>query len=343
MQRYRRQNTKREASSILSTIKTGIAALALFALTTAASAEELQRITIGLASGSLPSAAPRIAQQMGLFEKHGLDPKITQMDDSSVATMALISGSIDFSVTAPSDVIISQARGQQLVAVATIYGGYSPVLVLSKSVAEQTGVSPTAPVIDRLRALNGLLIASTSAISNFTLGLKCATGTAGSTVRLTYMSQPAMVAALETGAVQGFMNAAPYYAVSALKGTGVIWVSGPRGEFPPGCATTYAATLNTSRRYAEVNPEVIRRVKAVFAEFADSVRHRPEDVKSAIAALFPDMSRSTIDLVFESEASGYAAAPPTAEGIAREIAFVRMGGVTIPGLDRLDPARLIIP
>lgn len=320
-----------------------LAGIALLALAGAAAAQEPIKITIGLASGSLPSSAPRFAQQMGLFQKHGLNPKITIMEDASVASMALISGTLDFSVTAPSDVIIGNARGQNLGVVATVYGGYSPALVLSKKVAEDTKVSPTAPVADRIKALENLLIGSTSATSNFTLGIKCAMATAKIAPRLTYMSQPAMVAALESGAVQGFIASAPFYGIPAIKGTGVAWLSGPKGEYPAGCATTYAATINSSMAYAKANPEAIKRVRAVFADFAEAVRQRPDDVKAAIAKLFPDIDKPTIDLLFQSESLGYSAQPPTAEGLAKEVAFVEMSGVPVPNLDSINPANLLVP
>jgi ABC-type nitrate/sulfonate/bicarbonate transport system substrate-binding protein len=318
--------------------------LALLALAdNAAIAQEPIRITIGLASGSLPSSAPRFAQQMGLFQKHGLDPKITIMEDASIATMGLISGTLDFNVAAPSDAIIANARGQSLGVVATVYGGYSPALVLSRKFAEETKVSPTAPVAERIKALDNLVIASTSATSNFTLGIKCAMATTRSTPRLTFMSQPAMVAALESGAVQAFIASAPFYGISAIKGSGVIWLSGPKGEYPEGCATTYAATINSSVAYAKANPEAIRRVRAVFADFAEAVRQRPNDVKAAIGTLFPDIDKATIDLLFQSESLGYSASPPTAEGLAREVAFVKLSGVPVPNLDSIDPAKLLIP
>ena len=330
---------------VTNSVRRLVAVACLAMLGGAASAQEPTKINIGLASGSLPSAGPRIAQQMGLFSKHGLEAKITVLDDSSVATQALISGSIDFSVTSPSDAIIAQTRGQPVLAVATIYGGFTPALVLSKKAADATGVSPTAPIAERLKALNGLLIASPSAVSTFTLGTKCALEPVGASVRFTYMSQPAMVSAIETGAIQGFLASAPFYGVPIAKGTGVSWVSGPNGEFPAGCSTVYAATLNATRTYAQANPEVIRRVRAVLAELADTIRKHPDDVKAAIGKLFPDINETNLALLFQSQTdtAGFTAKPPVADGMAREISFVKLSGVQLPGLDKLDPVSMLVP
>ncbi len=327
--------------SILSRLMTLTAALAL--LSSGVPAQEARKVTIGLASPSLPTSAPRIANQMGLFAKHGLEPRITQLDDSATVTAALIAGSVDFAVMAPSDIIIAQTRGQALVAAATIYGGYSPVLILSKKAAEQTGVAASAATSDRLKAVQGLLIATPSPISNFTLGLNCAAATVGAKPRLTHMAQQAMPAALEAGAIQGYMASAPFYGVAVMSGSGAMWVRGPKGEFPEGCSTAYAATLNTTRGFGEANPDVIRRVRAVFADFAEAVRQRPAEVKAAIGTLFPAIDRGMIDVLFESEASGFAALPPTAEGMAREIGFVKLGNPQLQGLENVDKAKLILP
>jgi ABC-type nitrate/sulfonate/bicarbonate transport system substrate-binding protein len=313
-------------------------------LTGSANAADLVNIKIGLASGSLPSSSPRIAKEMGLFAKHGLDPNITIMESSSVVTTALISRSVDFSVTAPSDAIIAQAKGQPAVAVATVYGGYSAVLVLSKQLANELGVDASAPVEKRLKALDGQLIGSTSAISNFTLGAKCALATVGSKATFTYMSQPAEVAAFETGSIKSFISAAPFFSVPVAKGTGVVWLSGPNGDYPEGCGTTYAATLNTMRQYADANPEVITKVKAVFADFAQAVHDRPDEVKDAISQLFPDVDRVALDLIFqsESERAGFGALPPSTEGMAKEIEFIKASGVTIPGIEKVNPASVVL-
>jgi ABC-type nitrate/sulfonate/bicarbonate transport system substrate-binding protein len=316
----------------------------LLLLAGGADAADLVKIKIGLASGSLPSSSPRIAKEMGLFAKHGLDPNITIMESSSVVTTALISRSVDFSVTAPSDAIIAQAKGQPAVAVATVYGGYSAVLVLSNQVAKDLGVDASAPVEERLKALDGQLIGSTSAISNFTLGAKCALATVGSKATFTYMSQPAEVAAFETGSIKSFISAAPFFSIPVAKGTGVVWLSGPKGDFPERCGTTYAATLNTMRQYADANPDVITKVRAVFSDFARAVHERPNDVKETISRLFPDVDRVALDLIFESESetAGFGALPPSPEGMAKEIEFIKASGVSVPGLEKVSPASVVL-
>ena len=44
-------------------------------------------------------AAGRIANELGLFEAHGLAPRFVALDSSSAAITALISGSVDLIIS----------------------------------------------------------------------------------------------------------------------------------------------------------------------------------------------------------------------------------------------------
>ena len=64
----------------------GVALGVTLACWTSAWAQNLQKVTIGISSDSLTAAGARIAKQMGLFEKQGLDPDIKTMESGSIAT-----------------------------------------------------------------------------------------------------------------------------------------------------------------------------------------------------------------------------------------------------------------
>lgn len=323
--------------------KGGLALVLSCILSATTAAQGLTKITIGISSPSVPAAGAKIANELGLFKKHGIEVKLTELESASVATMALISGSVDFTSASPSDVVLAQARGQKLVAVTNVYRSFAGVIVLSKAAAAKLSVNAQSPVVQRLKALDGLLIASTSATSPYTLALGAATQGVGANVRITYMAQPAMVAALETGAIHGFIASSPFYVKPVLKETGVIWISGPGGEFPPLASQANSQTLNTKHEYAAANPDVIRRLRAVFADLSKTAEQRPGDVRAAIAKLYPDLDNRTLELLFKTEALGFRTNGLTAPDMAREIAFVRLANVQLAGLDKLDPAALLAP
>jgi ABC-type nitrate/sulfonate/bicarbonate transport system substrate-binding protein len=305
------------------------------------SAQQMPKISIGVSSGSLPGGGARIAKQMGLFEKHGLDATVITMDNAGVATMGVIPGSLHFWTGAPTDVILSTIRGQDLVAITGVYRGFAGVLVLSKAVAEKSGISAAASVNERLKALDKLVIAAPSATSTFTFSLKAAAEAVGAKVSFTYMAQDAMFAALERGAVQGFVAGAPFYGQPVLSNSGVIWLNGPKGEFPAQYVPVNAVTLNAKRDFATANPDVVKRASAAIADLAKAAEERPADVKAAIAALYPTLTPQTLELLFDSESIGFKTAKPlTSDEIAREIAYMKSSGIDLP---QIEPGRVLLP
>lgn len=320
----------------------GLLALMSPPLVATASADEPMAISLGLASGSIPSSIPRLANELGLFEKHGLSVEFTQMQSASTVATALLSGSVDFMTTSTPEPVVANARGQKVRAVAALYKGFAGSLTLATDVVEKSGVKPDAPVEERLKALDGLTIASVSATSNFTIAINCAAAKVGAQVNLTYLDQPTMVAALNRGAIQGFVASAPYYAVSEVAGDSVQWLNGPKGEFPEGCSTGYALGLWTMEDYAEENPEVITRIRAVFEDFSEIATKDPSEVKAALKKLYPDINDELIDVIYETESFGFAGADLNADGMQKEIEFIKLGETQIPGLESVDPAELIL-
>ena len=314
----------------ISTLRVLFITAAVIAMTVRASSEDLKKITIVMSSDSIAGSVARTVGAMGLYEKHGLDAKTTPLENTTLATAALISGSANFATIAPTDLIFAQARGQNIVALFTSYSGYGIVLTLSKETVEKLNVSPTAPVSEKLKALDGLMIASPSPTSSVNIAISSSAKSAGAIVKPVHMSLPASVAALRSGAIQGFGSSAPYYVQPVIDGSGVIWVNGPKGEFP--FAPDHSTYLVTTRDYAVANPEIVKSVVAALGDFGKAAVERPADVKAAVAKLFPTVDSKTLDLLFETEIYGFMLRKITVDNIARDIEFVKASGAQLPGI-----------
>lgn len=332
-----------EGEGTMQLTKRGFGLLVLAGCMTApATAQGLRSVTIAISSSSLVAAAPRVARQMGLFEQHGLDAKLTIMPSASAATQALIGRSVDFSLSGPGEVLAAQARGQKLALVGSAYRGLGASLVLSKAVVEKKGIKPEAPLAERLKAMDGVIIGTANATSSYTLSFKGAAASVGATPKFTYLDAAAMAAALESGAIEGFIASAPFWAKPILNGAAVMWIVGPRGELPAAHRPATSLTIVTLREYADGNAATLAAVRAAMAELSRAVDERPEAVKAAVAQIFPDLDRATLDLMVALEAPAWKMKATDAADVAAEIAFVKATGVNIPGLDTLDPSSLIL-
>ena len=151
-----------------------------------------------------------------------------------------------------------------------------------------------------------------------------------------------MVAALSTGAIQGFVASAPFWAAPVANGTGVFWLSGPGGDFPAEQVPVSAVTLQTTRAFANANPDVIAKIAAVVDDMSKAVGERPQDVKAATAKLYPDLAPDTLDLLFKSESRAWQTKPLTLDDMAGLVAFVKTTTPDLPEIDRLNPASLLV-
>jgi ABC-type nitrate/sulfonate/bicarbonate transport system substrate-binding protein len=316
-------------------------AAALLLMLMPAAAQELRKVTIGLSSSSIALSGARIAQELGLFKKHGLDVSISTLDSASAATSALIGGSIDFACVNPTDVVLANSRGQSLVVVRSLYTGFPAVVVVSKAAADKSGVSPTAPVAQRLKALDGLLIATPSATSSYTVSLKGAAAAEGAQVRFTHMAIPAMVTALQTGAIQGYVGSSPFYGTSVLNGSGIVWINGPQDEIPVKFSLLNSVTLISTRSFVAANADTVRRVDAAFDDLGKIVVDRPAEFRAAMAKTYPDIDAKSLDIILAAELKSFNGRKLTTEDMARTIDFVKMMGTSLP--DNLDPSTMRVP
>ena len=314
---------------------------AFAAMPITAQAQQLREISFGLPSKSLVASPPRMAEELGLFAKHGLKPKFSFIDSTSATATALLSKSVEFSTTGISEVIAATARNQHLVVVASHYNGLAGALVLAKPVADRLGVKADAPVAERLKALNNVLLASVSKISSLTIAYKGGANANGAEPRFTYMAVGAMGAALESGAIEGAVVTAPFWAIQVLKGTGVLWLSPARGDLPAEYMPTTAAVAATTKALAESDPALVRKVAAVFDDLSAAFVQRPADVKAAIARLYPDLDAKTLDLVFSMEAKAFAAKIMTPADVLHDIKHMKLSGLDLGPIDSVDPASIL--
>lgn len=74
----------------------------------------VKKLTVAVAAPGLPFLQLYVADEKGLFKKHGLDVEFVSVEGSAAATAAVQSGSADVTVSLPEGVITAQAAGAPL-------------------------------------------------------------------------------------------------------------------------------------------------------------------------------------------------------------------------------------
>lgn len=301
----------------------------------------LRELSIPISSTSFATVSVRAAELLGCFTRQGLSVKFPVLGTGSTLTAALVSGSAQAVLGGAGEQVAAWAKGQRVVTLVNVYWGLAASIVLAKDVADKTGVSRTAPVRDRLKALNGLLIAVPSATSTYTNSFKGAAEALGAKMRFTYMAQPAMVAALEAGAIQGYSAGAPFWGSQVARGRAVVWVSGPKGELPVENTPASITAFHAMASFAEANPGLIKQIVDAYRDFSSILEKSPDQVRAALGKLYPEVDAATLEVLFNAEREAWKYRPVTAAHMKQEIDFMRASGADIPGMEKIDPAAMI--
>jgi ABC-type nitrate/sulfonate/bicarbonate transport system substrate-binding protein len=247
-----------------------------------------------------------------------------------------------FAVSGPSEILAARSRGQDVVIVANLYAGLAGSVVLSKSVAAGLKVKPDAPVADRLRTLDGLLIAEPSATSALLGPINTAAEQVGAHIRFTYMAQGTMPAALENNAIQGMVASFPFAGTPILRGTGLLWINGPGGELPQDVLPSSSSCVQATAAYAKANPAVIGQLRQSIEDIASFVAKDPAAAKRALAAAYSQLSAQEVDLAFDQQWRNWTKPFLTVANMRQELKLL-MASSKLPGLEKLDPAAALLP
>ena len=319
----------------------GAGIAALVTAPTILRAQALTEFTIPISSTSFATAPVRAAVLLGSFARHGLDVKLPMLETGANLTAALVSGSAKVILGGAGEQVAAWTRGQKILTLTKAYWGLAGSLLLSSETAAKTGVSATAPIKERFKALDGLLIAAPSPTSTYSNAYKGGAEANGAKMRFTYMAQPAMVAALEAGAVQGYIAGAPIWGSQVARGKAVLWLSAPKGDLPKENTPASTTSLQVLPAFADANPALMKQILESYRDFSDILVKTPAKVREVFAQIYKDVDPATMDVLFNAENAAWVMRPVTAATMKQEIEFMKASGTPLPDIDKIDPAAMV--
>lgn len=278
-----------------------LAALGLLG-TAAASAQTpaLQDITIALPALSLSFTMDYLAQDLGLFAKHGLRVKMIELPGVG-AINALISGSADVAQPSASTLTRAAARGQRLLAIVETVDRPVVQIVLRNEVAKAAHFDAAAPLAQRATSMRGRTIAVDAVNSLIHAYVRLVARRAGydpEAINIAVMAPPNMIAAFAAGQIDGFAMSPPWPLKPVLEGKAVVLASGPDGDPPD--------LVPFGNNVVAVRPDTCTRRKPVcegvghaLAEAALIMRDHPEVVLPVLKKRFPTLDDALLAASFE--------------------------------------------
>jgi NitT/TauT family transport system substrate-binding protein len=178
----------------------GAAVMALPSVSPAAD-RPLQKINVAYSSISGNQAALWVAQDKGFFRKYGMEPQIVLIESGTTTAQALVAGDISFASVAGPAAIQSNLRGADVVIIAGVINTLTFQLYTEKGMTRPDQFKGKSVGVTRYGSATDF--AMRYALDKYGLD-------ANKDVAVLQLgNQPAQLAALEAGKVQGAMLSAP--------------------------------------------------------------------------------------------------------------------------------------
>src|SRR5215831_2572985 len=273
-----------------------LSALLLGATTLPLSAEPaLQDIVIAMPNFTFTSTPNFIADELGLWAKHGLRVKYVQIAGVA-ATNAVISGSADFVEAGGSTLTRAASRGQRLLAIANTAERNIVMITMRKEIAEGAGFDAKAPLEKRAAALRGKTFGVGAINANphaYLLAVAHRAGIAPDGLRVTALAGNAMWAAFQNKQIDGMSNSPPWPLKPVVDGESVVIASGPDGDPPNAVNFAYNVVL--------AKPETCQKRRAVCEGVGQAMKEaiaylhsHPAEVTPILAKKFPSLEPKLI-------------------------------------------------
>ncbi|HEY8485885.1 MAG TPA: ABC transporter substrate-binding protein [Limnochordales bacterium] len=214
-------------------------------------------------TGTLFVAPVFLAQALGYFADEGLQVELVEMESGQLATTALVAGEVHVTDADPFQLVQLQRQGQRVFFFYNLANRVTLDFVMRTAVADRLGVSRQDPLERRLAALRGLRLGITrpgAATDQYTrYYVRRAGMDPDRDVQIvTVGGGAALLAAMRTGQIDGFMLSPPTPGIAEAEGIGRILIKSSEGDVPEFANFLYTA-MATTERFARGNEEVLRR------------------------------------------------------------------------------------
>lgn len=270
-----RSNPRRLSRLAIRAIQWSLAALAIAAVSPA-EAQKLTPLSVGTMKSS--SQTPDYyAKKYGIFEKNGLDVKLTEFSNGSNAIAAGQSGAVDIMVAIPGIAMTAKQNGFDLVGLFQIE--------VAKTAPPDTGSLQVLATSDlnSLKDLAGRKIGVASLSSQNTVSVQTVLKRAGvdvKTVQFIEMPFPAMINALKARHVDAVSLIDPFTTQMLSSGTGRV-LSWTYVEAVPGQPTSVWWAKSA---FAQQKADTVERFNKSIKEAIDILNANPDKALAEIGA-----------------------------------------------------------
>lgn len=214
---------------------------------------------------------------------------------------AVISGSVDFSMSSAPSITRAYAHGRKLVALAATLNQSDIDIVIRKDVAEAANFDSSAPLSVRAKILKGRTIAApgVAGIPGILLHVVAhEAGLSGNDFTLTPMAPAEFMAAFARKAIDGFVAGPPFPQEVVLAGTGVLVSNAIKGE-PTRYSPVSPALLVTRANFCPAHHSICAKMVHGLVEAARFIHAHPKQSLAVMKAHFGRYSDKVLEATYQ--------------------------------------------
>jgi NitT/TauT family transport system substrate-binding protein len=263
----------------------------------------MEQTSIAQTPAIMAFLAAYIAEDAGIWRDNRLEVKVINLP--GIATVnAVIAGSADFALSGSDALTRAAAKGQRLLALATLNNQSGQVTVLRKDLAAAAHFDPKAPLAERARALKGTTIADGGPGSVADLFLKTVIRVGGlsqSDVTLSSIGAFELTAAFGRHAIDGMSFSMPYPLQAVHDGDAVIIADGTKNE-PQEFMPLAAGLLLTRPQLCSDHRSICEKMTHSMLLAAKFLLQRKDEAIAILQKRFPKTDEAVVRTAYEAVA-----------------------------------------
>jgi NitT/TauT family transport system substrate-binding protein len=268
-----------------------------------AQAQQREETSMALPALTAFFSSTYIAADAGLWAKHGLDVKLTQITGIG-AINAVLSSSVDFSNSSGPSIIRSNIRGQKLVAIGSTLDALPFGIVARKSVADAAGITLKSPLDKRAAALKGKKISvdSPNTIVHGYMRYFARKGGVNSErdMQAAMMQPEVALAGLKSGDIDAAVLAPPWSIMAERQGFGAVIADSLQGDFPEMLPFTFNV-IPTRPDVCNQKPSVCQKLMDGYLDALNFIHDKPAEalaiLQKRMSGVDPEVLKPTFELL----------------------------------------------
>lgn len=265
----------------------------------------LVKLTAAMGSQGILWTAYYVAVDQGFFAQEGLEVEHLNAPAANTLT-AVISGNAHVAA-ATVHLITGRSKGEAIKAFVPLQEQFATAMVLSRAAIEKSGIKSGMSVEDKMRRLRGLRIGITSPGSTIDLLLRNLAVSAGlkpdQDIKLVPFGSEGvpMLAALERGAIDGFMYVPPWPEEAVDRGLGEMVLNPHAGEVKELQGVSYLAYYGREE-WLRSKPDEVARFTRAIGKALRHIHQNPESAIDSVHKRVPQTKRAVLATAFKSYA-----------------------------------------